>query len=96
MQTNRQEFFNSCFCLAAEVFVGLRPDFHPVNGRYTVRRKEQAFKTVGCRPEPVTPQQLIMILKPQGCCLRCGRTEDIGQVNVDQCDDCLAMNFNID
>lgn len=39
---------------------------------------------------------MFMILKPQGCCLRCGRTEGIGAVNIDQCADCLAMNFNID
>lgn len=44
----------------------------------------------------MTPQQMFMILKPQGCCLRCGRTEGIGPVNIDQCADCLAMNFNID
>jgi len=44
----------------------------------------------------VTPQQMFVLFNPLGCCLRCGRTEGIGEFNVDECPDCLAMNFNID
>ncbi|MGB0476362.1 MAG: hypothetical protein ACPG9D_04125 [Candidatus Poseidoniaceae archaeon] len=42
------------------------------------------------------PSQSKSIINHIGYCHRCGRTDEIGTMNVEKCVDCIAMGFSID
>ena len=74
----------------------LHQNFSDENYPKNLLKIEQAFIMGGYAVAFMNSKKMFTVTKPQGCCLRCGRTEEVGSVNIDQCADCVAMNFNID
>tara|TARA_B100001741_G_scaffold260664_1_gene224488 strand:+ start:110 stop:289 length:180 start_codon:yes stop_codon:yes gene_type:complete len=58
--------------------------------------KRQAFKVKESSFGLVQSKKMNPVFAAQRCCLRCGRVEDIGSENIDSCEDCRVMAFNID
>ncbi len=58
-------------------------------------KKRTSLHSGGGPPGLVQSSKKYIAMHRNTCCLRCGKSEGIDEI-VDQCDDCLAMSFNID
>ena len=58
-------------------------------------KKRTSLHSGGEPPRAVQSSEKYTLFLRDKCCLHCGKSEGIDEL-IDQCDDCLAMCFNID